>query len=155
MKRVVLACIITIGVSIAVVWLFLWVSTGPVLGYDWDIFLLGAFFVLCTAALTWQRFRWPEVTLLGFAIAFFVGCSYYPITGFAVVHPDAWPWLTDHLFYLDTIRASVWQPAQILRGVGLCFPIPLFALVWDRLTSASNQAMQPTASRSTASFSRD
>ena len=121
------------------------------LGPDWEMFLLATLFLVCAAALSWQRFRWPEVMLLAFAVAFFVGSSIYPVMAFAIVHPKAWPWLTDHLFYLDTIRASVWQPAQVLRGIGLCFPIPLYALVWNRLTSASNQSMQPTASPRTAS----
>jgi hypothetical protein len=93
--------------------------------------------------------------LLAFAVSLFVGCLIEVIVLFAFLHREAWPWLTDHVFYLDTIRPEVWQPAQILRGIGLCFPIPLFALVWDRLTNASNQTMQPTASPRTASLSDD
>ena len=156
LKRVVLASILTIAASIVFAFLFLWVGTGSaILGYDWDMFLFGALFLLCAVALSWQRFRWPEVMLSGCAAAFLVGCSIYPITAFAVVHPDAWPWLTSQLFYLDTIRPRLWEPAQVLRGVGLCFPIPLFAVIWSRLTPASNQTIQPTAGRRTTSVSDD
>src|SRR5438270_10705338 len=136
LKRVMLALAVTVVATIAFWFLFAWATTGrAVFGYDWDRFLASAFLVLCGVFLAWQRFRWPEMMFLGFALALCLGCSVEVLIGFAVVHREAWPWLTSQVLYLDTINPSLWQPAQVLRGIGLCFPIPLFALVWNRLTS--------------------
>jgi hypothetical protein len=148
-----LALAVTVVTTFAFAFVFFWANTRlAVLGYDGDRFLMAALLLVGAIFLCSQRFRWPEMLLLACAIALFAGCTVPVIISFAVVHPQAWPWLSDQLFYLDTIRPRVWKPAQLLRGLGLCFPIPLFAVVWCKLTAASNRTIQPTAGRRTASL---
>jgi uncharacterized membrane protein YhaH (DUF805 family) len=80
------------------------------------------------ALCTWALLAGQAVTL-GLSVAFRSGVPRWYYADGCIVHS----WITN--------------AAAVLTLIGLCFSIPLFALIFRRLRSTSNQAMERTADR--------
>jgi hypothetical protein len=148
LKRVVLTLLITVAASFAFSLLFVGGRILPTfLGPDVNLFVIAALLLVGAVFLCRHGVHWPHVFLLSCAGALLAAQSVDLIISIAVLHPQMWPWLTSQLFYLDTINPWVWKSAHVLRLFGLFFPLPLFAVIWSRLTPTSNQSLEPTAGR--------
>lgn len=150
LKRVFMTFAFTVFITVALGFLYTWLMDMPYVGLDGARFFIGIILV-CSAALLCRRsFRWPELLCFTCATAYLLGASVDLFISVAITHSRDWPSISSFLFHGCQVNPVVYKPAHALRLFGICFPIPLFAIIWRRVPPASNQSMQPTIGRSNA-----
>ena len=141
-KRVSIAFALTVLVTVALGFLYVWLTDTPYVGLDGARFLAGTISV-CSAALLCRRsFRWPELLFCSCAIALFVGASVDLFVSIAVMHQRNTASVSSFLFYGCQVNPLVNKPASA-SAVGYLLPDSAFC---DHLGTGNTriyQAMEP------------